>query len=79
MLGPFSKYDIAVRLERGEIPTYITEYVDSTELRSAIGTDGTIDQQRLYFEQTKEPDGIIVIGRCPDRVMKRLEELNHGA
>lgn len=72
LLGPFSKYDIALRLQRGEIPTYITEYISSVELRCAIGTNGTIDDQLQYFEQTKEPDGIIVIGECPSRVRLRL-------
>jgi len=74
MLGPFSKFDIALRLRSGEALTYITEYVNSVELRSAIGTNGTIDRQREYFERTKEPNGIIVIGKCPDRVKLWLRD-----
>ena len=72
LLGPFSKYDIALRLRDGENLTYITEYINSIELRCAVGTNGTIDRQREYFEKTKEPDGVIVIGECPDRVQQRL-------
>jgi hypothetical protein len=72
LLGPFSKFDIALRLRQGEILTYITEYISSIELRCAIGTNETIDEQRQYFEQTKESDGVIVIGECPSRVRWRL-------
>lgn len=70
LLGPFSKHDIALRLRDGEELTYITEYVNSIELRCAIGTDGTIERQREYFEKTKESVGIIVIGECPARVKR---------
>lgn len=72
LLGPFSKFDIALRLRKGERLTYITEYVSSTELRSAIGTDKTIGEQHRYFESTKEPDGLIIIGECPERVKRWL-------
>ncbi len=73
LLGPFSKYDIALRILGGENLTYITEYVDGIELRCAIGTDGTIDLQNDYFEQTKEPGGAIVIGEYPERVKRWLD------
>lgn len=72
LLGPFSKFDIALRLRQGEKLTYITEYIFFTELRCAIGTNGTIDEQRQYFEKTKEPEGIIVIGEYPYRVKQWL-------
>jgi hypothetical protein len=72
LLGPFSKSDIYLRLDNGERSTYITEYISGVELRCAIGTDGTIDQQQEYFGKTKEPDGVIVIGECPDRVQQWL-------
>ncbi len=72
LLGPFSKYDISSRLQNGEMSTCITEYVSGFELRCAIGTNGTIDQQRRYFEETKESDGLIIIGECPDRVKRWL-------
>lgn len=80
LLGPFSKYDIALRLRGGEELTYITEYVSGIELRCAIGTNGTIDQQREYFEKTKEPTGAIVIGECPIRVKRWVEprKASHG-
>jgi hypothetical protein len=73
LLGPFSKYDIAVRVQNGEALTYITEYIGGIELRCAIGTDGTIDQQHKYFENTKDPAGMIVIGEYPIRVKRWLE------
>jgi hypothetical protein len=68
LLGPFSKYDIAVRAKDGEPLTCITEYIAGIELRCAAGTSGTVDLQREYFEKTKEPDGILVIGDYPERV-----------
>lgn len=76
LLGPFSKYDVALRIRDGEELTYITEYVASIELRCAIGTSGTIDRQREYFEETKEACGTIVIGKCPERVERWL---NHAS
>ena len=82
LLGPFSKYDVALRIQRGEQLTYITEYIAGIELRCAIGTDGTIDRQREYFEKTKEPTGEIVIGECPARVKTWLDDkrtVNHGS
>jgi hypothetical protein len=72
LLGPFSKYDIALRVRTGENLTYITEYIGGIELRCAVGTDGTIDLQNDYFERTKEPGGVIVIGEYPDRVKRWL-------
>jgi hypothetical protein len=72
LLGPFNKYDIALRLRNGEKLTYITEYISSIELRCAAGTDETIDQQRMYFDKTKEPNGVIVVGECPERVTRWL-------
>jgi hypothetical protein len=72
MLGPFSKYDIAVRLRNGEASTCITEYISGTELRCAIGTNRTIHEQHKYFETTKEPNGVIVVGECPERVTRWL-------
>lgn len=68
-LGPYSKSDIAERARRGETVTCIAEFTPAgVELRCAAGTDGTIAAQRAYFEETKEPDGIIVIGQLPARV-----------
>lgn len=78
LLGPFNKYDVALRLRAGEKLTYITEYISSVELRCAAGTGGTIDRQRGYFESTKEPDGVIVIGECPERVQRRLAIIEAG-
>lgn len=72
-LGPFSKSDIAARALAGEQVTCIAEYTPAgLELRCAAGTSGTIEEQRAYFAQTKEPDGIIVIGQLPARVAGAL-------
>jgi len=68
LLGPFSKYEIAVRAKTGEPVSFITEYLDDIELRSACGVPSTMDEQKRYFEQTKEPDGEIVLGAPPLRV-----------
>jgi hypothetical protein len=73
MLGPFSKFDIALRFAKGEKITYITEYVSSIELRCAIGTNKTIDQQYRYFMETKESNGSVIVGQYPDRVKRWLE------
>lgn len=68
-LGRFSKADVAHRILGGERLTCITEYTpEGVEIRSAAGTDGTIDLQRAYFEATQEPDSRLVIGTFPDRV-----------
>lgn len=74
-LGPFSKPEIACRMASGEAFTAITEYApDGTEIRCAGGTVETADEQRAYFERTKEPGSIIVIGVPPLRVRERLAE-----
>lgn len=61
-LGPISKPEIADRMAKGETLVCITEKIDGVELRSAAGTDKTMDSQRDYFERTKEPGSVIVIG-----------------
>ena len=69
MLGPFSKADIAKRAMAGEKVTCIAEYSpDGVEIRCAAGTEGTIAEQRAYFESTKEPGSRIVVGELPERV-----------
>lgn len=68
-LGRFSKADVAHRILDGEQLTCITEYTPhGIEIRSAAGTDGTIELQRAYFEATQEPGSRIVIGAFPVRV-----------
>ena len=68
LLGPYSKYDIAVRAKHGEPILFITEYVDGIELRSACGVPSTMGEQQRYFERTREPEGKVVIGDPPPRV-----------
>lgn len=66
-LGPYSKRDIVLRALGGEKVVCITEYVNDVELRSAVGTDKTIEDQIEYFESTKDPNGVLVIGDPPKR------------
>lgn len=68
-LGPFSKADIAKRVKRGEKVTCISEFTfDGIEVRCAAATEKTIPRQREYFERTREPNTIILVGVFPDRV-----------
>lgn len=68
-LGPYSKSEIAERALAGETVTCIAEYTPAgIELRCAAGTNATIAEQRAYFDRTKEPDGIVIVGRLPARV-----------
>lgn len=69
MLGPYSKYEIALKKLAGDSLVYITEYTyDGIELRSALGTNTTAETQREYFEQTKEPGSVISVGEPPPRI-----------
>ncbi len=77
MLGPFGKSELAKRILAGESLLCVTEYApDGTEVRSAAGTDKTIDEQRDYFERTKEPGSTIAIGEMPHVIRARLVEVN---
>lgn len=71
-LGPYSKSDIAQRAMAGEKVTCVAEYGrDGTELRCAAASDGTLARQVAYFQQTREPDGVVVVGKYPTRVLSR--------
>jgi hypothetical protein len=74
-LGPYSKADIAKRLENGEKLVFITEYSPmNVEIRSAAGTDQTCAEQKAYFEQTMHPGNHIVVGAPPERVQRVLRK-----
>lgn len=76
-LGPYSKAEIAKRLENGENLVFITEYSPmGTEVRSAVGTDETIPMQQKYFEQTMSEGNHIVVGEPPERVKRILRKAN---
>lgn len=78
-LGPFSKREILARVERGERLMLISEYtMKGVEVRSAVGTEKTIEEQHSYFERTKGEEGFIVMGVVPERVMKGLKEIENG-
>lgn len=75
-LGPFSKADIAKRAKKGERVTCIIEInLNGVEIRAAAATDKTIPRQRAYFEATKEPDTLILVGVLPDRVRSQLTKV----
>jgi hypothetical protein len=76
-LGPIGKREVAERLVNGESLLCVTEYTpDGIEVRSAAGTDKTINEQREYFERTKEPDNAIVISDLLHVISARLAEIN---
>ncbi len=78
-LGPIAKPEIARRLLAGETLLCVTEHTaDGTEVRSAAGTDKTIDEQRAYFERTKETGNTITVSGLPQVIGARLAELNDG-
>jgi len=72
-LGPYSKADIENRCFDGEGLRFITEYTNcGIEVRSAVGVVSTLEEQYWYFECTKEPGNVVVIGGPPDRVSLHL-------
>ena len=74
-LGPIGKSEVAKRILAGESLLCVTKYTpDGTEVRSAAGTDKTIDEQRAYFEHTKEPGNTITINGLPHVICARLRE-----
>lgn len=77
MLGPIGKSEVAKRILAGENLLCVTEYMpDGVEVRSAAGTDKTINEQCDYFERTKEPGNAIIIGGLPSVISARLAGMN---
>ncbi|MDA9437253.1 hypothetical protein [Bradyrhizobium sp. CCBAU 51627] len=77
MLGPISKAEVAKRILAGETLLSLTEYTpDGIEVRSAAGTNKTINEQHNYFERTKEPGNAIVVDAMEHVIAARLAELN---
>jgi hypothetical protein len=73
MLGPYSKPEIDMMVANGDRYACVTEMTpEGIELRSAMGTDKTINEQRMYFERTKEPGNIVAVDALPERVTKWL-------
>jgi hypothetical protein len=73
MLGPHSKPDVARRICAGERSLTVTEYTPAgVELRSAAGTDKTVNAQLDYFERTKEAGNVIVVDDLASVIGKRL-------
>ena len=74
-LGPYSKPVIAQRVRAGERLLSVTEYSShGVEVRSAAGTDSTINEQREYFDITKQPGNSVVVG-CFDVILERLNSI----
>ena len=77
MLGPINKHEVAMRILAGESLLCVTEHTpDGIEVRSAAGTDKTIDEQHDYFERTKEPGNTVTIGEMPQVIRARMAEMN---
>lgn len=75
-LGPYSKDDIVQRISKGESLTCISEItMDGTEIRTAVSTNKTLPIQRSYFEETKEPNSLILEGVLPDRIRNKIEKV----
>lgn len=75
-LGPYSKNDVAQSMLEGAELTFITEYTSfGVEVRCAAGTNKTANAQREYFEMTKEPGNMVVVGAPPDRVALHLARM----
>jgi hypothetical protein len=66
-----------LRAAQGEKLQCITEYTeDGVEVRAAIGTPSTADEQLNYFNSTKHsPHSQIVIGGFPERVTALFPDL----
>lgn len=74
MLGPIDKHEVAKRVIAGETLLCVTEHTpNNVEVRSAAGTDKTIDAQRDYFERTKEPNNTITISDLPRVLDARMQ------
>jgi hypothetical protein len=72
-LGPFSKTDVAERMERGELLLAIAEFdPEGVEVRAAAGTHRTVFEQQVYFETTKEDANTIAILDMADLLKRRL-------
>lgn len=77
MLGPIGKSEIAKRVLAGESLVCVTEHTpEGVEVRSAAGTDKTIDAQRDYFERTKEPHNTITMSELPRVLDARTQGVN---
>jgi hypothetical protein len=75
-LGPFSKPEIAARVIAGETPLTIAERTaDGVEVRCAVGTVNTLDEQRSFFERTREPGNVIVVDDLRSVIDRRKEDI----
>jgi hypothetical protein len=76
-LGPYSKSDVYVKLLLGETLLAVSEYTKSgVEVRTAVGTASTVEEQVEYFKATKQPGNRIVAGQLPDRA--KHKEFKNG-
>jgi hypothetical protein len=76
LLGSYSKRDIVEKILKGEESLTVTEYTrNGVEIRSAIGCTSTINEQKAYFESTKQPNTLIVVGIGPQRILNGVERL----
>lgn len=76
-LGPYSKSEILARLLSGEALTAVSEYTkDGVEVRTAVGTTSTIQEQVEYFKATRQSGNKVVAGLLPDRAVEQMERKN---
>lgn len=79
-LGPYSKEDIMARVEKGEEPLALVERTpDGTEVRAAVGTQSTIEEQKEFFEKTKSPGNVIAVEPLMEALQKRQGGSPEGA
>lgn len=74
LLGPLSKPEIARRVRNGEQPVCISERTpDGVEIRTAVGTDRTMQEQIDYFEITKDdPSNVVEVVDLLPMIRKRM-------
>lgn len=61
-LGPVAKNEAIARAMQGEQPVVVTERMpDGTEVKAAVGTDGTAPQQVQALEQGKTPGNVVAV------------------
>jgi hypothetical protein len=74
LLGPYSKPEIAHRVRFGEQPVCISERTpEGVEIRTAVGTVETMQEQIDYFEITKDdPSNVVEVVELLPMIKKRM-------
>lgn len=73
-LGPYNKSAIEKRVQKGEKPIVITEYTaGGIEVRTAVGTEDTLNEQLDYFNSTKHRSNRIAVDFGQDGVLNIIK------